>query len=155
MAEAMAGRNEEAWRHLKTVLPSSYNEKAQIRKVEPYAVCQSTNSKFSGTPGTGNLPWLSGSAVWNYFAITNVILGIKPHYDGLEINPCIPSSWNGFRARRKFRDCEFHIEVSRTTRLEKKSLLLNGRNMEGAIIPACQFKKKNKVKLAIHTPLSG
>jgi len=101
------------------------------------------------------LSWLSGSAVWNYFAITNVILGIKPHYDGLEINPCMPSEWNGFRATRKFRDCEFHIEVSRTTRPEKKSLLLNGRNMEGAIIPASQFKKKNKVKLAIHTPLSG
>ncbi len=155
MAEAMAGRNEEAWRHLKAVLPSSYNAQAEIRKVEPYAVCQSTNSRFSRTPGTGNVPWLSGSAVWNYFAITNVILGIRPHYDGLEINPCMPPEWNGFRARRKFRDCEFQIEVSRATAPGEKSLIINGKKLEGAIIPACQFEKNNKVKLAIYTPLSS
>ena len=149
MAEAIVGRNDQAWKHLKAVMPSTYNNKAEIRKVEPYVVCQSTNSRFSKTPGTGNVSWLSGSAVWNYYVMSNVILGIKPHYDGLEVSPCIPSDWNGFFARRIFRNCEFRIEVKRSSKKEEKYMSVNGEKLNSNLIPTEKFKESNHVVLII------
>lgn len=147
MAEALAGRNEEAWKHLKAVLPSTYNNKAEIRKVEPYVVCQFTSSKFSKSPGVGNVSWLSGSAVWNHYVMTNFILGIKPHYDGLEISPCIPSDWTGFSAKRIFRACEFRIEIKRRSNKEERQMIVNGKKINSNIIAVENFKKVNQVIL--------
>jgi N,N'-diacetylchitobiose phosphorylase len=146
MALSKLGKNQKAWEYLKSVMPASFNDKAEIRKVEPYVVCQSTHSKFSPRCGTGGLSWLSGSAVWNYYAMTNAILGIKPHYDGLEIDPCIPDEWNGYTATRHFRGCEFRISVKRG---EKPEIKINGNIIEGKVIKAANFADVNKIEVTI------
>ena len=68
--------------------------------------------KDAAKPGEGKNSWLTGTAAWNWYCITQFILGIQPDYDGLVIDPCIPSHWKGFTVRRKFRDAEYVIRVS-------------------------------------------
>jgi len=103
MAETLLGHGNRAYDYLKSYLPSSFNDKAEIREIEPYVVCQSTHSNYSPGFGKSRIPWLSGSATWTYYAITQFMLGIRPGYNGIAIDPCIPSNWNGFRVYRKFR----------------------------------------------------
>lgn len=150
MAEAELGRNERAWKYLKAVMPASFNDKAEIRQVEPYVVCQSTHSRYSPRFGNGRVSWLSGSAVWNYYAMGHSILGIRPHYDGLEIKPCIPKAWKGFKAVRIFRDCEFRISVKNSSSGKGKiNLKLNGEPLSGNLIPPAKFAKINEIEVVI------
>ena len=82
------------------------------------------------THGEAKNSWLTGTAAWNYYAITQWILGIRPSYDGLEIAPVIPASWSGFRATRKFKGTTYHIGVHRAGRGNHVSLVVDG-------IPTC------------------
>ncbi|MDF3128182.1 N,N'-diacetylchitobiose phosphorylase [Kiritimatiellaeota bacterium B1221] len=111
LALAKLGMGDRAYEYLMNVLPSSFNDRAELREVEPYAVCQSTHSRYSPREGTGRVSWLSGSATWNYVAMVQGILGLCPTEDGLKIDPCIPSAWKTFKVVRRFRGREIHIEV--------------------------------------------
>jgi cellobiose phosphorylase len=147
MAEAMLGHGNQAYQYLKAYLPSSYNDKAEIREIEPYVVCQSTHSKYSRNFGKSRIPWLSGSATWTYYAITQYILGVKPGYHGLTIDPCIPAHWAGFRVTRMFRDKTLYIEVKNEAGIEKgvSQMTVNGERMAGKTIPAEKLQKENNI----------
>ena len=114
LAAAEIGEGERAWNWLRRALPAFHNDRAEIRQVEPYVVCQSAHSIFSPFPGRGRVSWLSGAAVWNYAAMTAGILGVRPDYDGLRIAPCVPPEWRRFRFRRRFRGALYEIEVENT-----------------------------------------
>jgi cellobiose phosphorylase len=147
MVEAELGRPDRAWKYMKAVLPCSFNDIAEIRQVEPYAVCQSTHSEASPRFGAGRVSWLSGSAVWNYYAMTHSILGVCPHYDGLEIKPCLPPGWSGYEAVRTFRGKRFDIKVTNDrSGSGKTSLKLNGKPVEGVLLPAGAFEAVNNVE---------
>lgn len=137
MAAAKLGDGNRAWEYMRQVMPARFNEIAEIRQVEPYAVCQSTHSRFSARYGAGRVSWLSGSAVWNYVAMTTAILGIQPDYDGLCIDPCIPSYWDGFTAERAYRGAVYHIAVKNPEHQCKgvKSIVVNGEKIEGNRVP--------------------
>jgi len=137
MAAAELGMGDRAWEYLNNVLPSSFNDRAEIRQVEPYVVCQSTHSPASPRCGTGRHSWLSGSAVWNYVAMTSALLGIQPDYDGLRLNPCIPSHWKGFSVTRIFRGVTYRIEVKNPDARQKgvARLIVDGREVAGNLIP--------------------
>lgn len=138
MAAARLGMGDRAWEYMRNVMPASFNDKAEIREVEPYAVCQSTHGRLSPRHGTGRVSWLSGSAVWNYVAMTTAILGIQADYNGLRIDPCIPSSWNGFTAIRKFRGAIYRITVKSPSGICKgvSSMTINGEPIAGTLVPA-------------------
>ena len=128
-------------------MPSAYNTKAEVREIEPYVYCQFTNSKYSPRYGASRLPWLSGSASWAYYTATQYILGIQPDYSGLRIDPCIPSDWKEVRVQRKFRKKEFSILIKNDACVQKgvKSIVLNGRKIEGNVIPLDMMMAKNDV----------
>ena len=88
------------------------------------------------TCGEAKNSWLSGTAAWNYVAITQWILGIRPAYGGLRVAPIIPSDWPGFRATRVFRGVTYHISVERVGEGNAVSLMVDGRPVEGDVIPA-------------------
>ena len=111
IGETLAGRGDDAWEHYRKICPS-YVKDQDLHKVEPYVYSQMVAGKDAARPGEGKNSWLTGTAAWNWYAVTQFILGIKPDYDGLVIDPCIPSSWKGFTVRRKFRDAEYLIHVS-------------------------------------------
>ena len=137
MAAAKLGMGDRAYEYMRNVMPARFNEIAEIREVEPYAVCQSTHSTFSPRYGTGRVSWLSGSAVWNYVAMSSAILGIQADYEGLRIDPCIPADWEGFSVTRSFRGATYRIEVKNPNRQQKgiTRLTADGEVIEGNLVP--------------------
>ncbi|MBT3376969.1 MAG: N,N'-diacetylchitobiose phosphorylase [Lentisphaerae bacterium] len=111
IAETMLGRSERAYDYLRAYLPAAHNDRAEIRQIEPYVHAQSTHGKHSRRFGASRLPWLSGTVSWTYHTMTHYILGIRPDWDGLRIDPCIPPEWDGFRVRRQLRGATYDIVV--------------------------------------------
>jgi cellobiose phosphorylase len=147
IAETMLGHGDLAWRYFRATLPSAWNTRAEIREIEPYVYCQFTHSKSSPRFGASRVPWLSGSAAWSFFTATQYILGLRPEYGGLRIDPCIPAAWKGFTVTRVFRGKKVCVEVHNPAGVQKgvKSLVLNGEKLEGNFIPAEKLAGENRV----------
>lgn len=111
MAACLLGDGDLAYRYYRASLPAAYNERAEVRQIEPYVHGQTTYSRYSPRAGNARTPWLTGAAAWSYFSATQYILGLQPELAGLRINPCIPSTWGGYTARRRFRGQMLHITV--------------------------------------------
>ena len=103
IAQAMLGRGEQAYQCYRQTLPSKHNEAAERFEVEPYVYPQNILGKEHPQFGVGRNSWLTGAASWHFVAATQYILGIRPEYDGLTIDPCLPPAWDGFKATRVFR----------------------------------------------------
>lgn len=105
-----AGRGNDAWDLYSKIAPA-WIEDQQLHKVEPYVYCQMVAGKEAARPGEGKNSWLTGTAAWNWLAITQHILGIRPTYDALLIDPCIPTDLKEYTVRRKWREAEYVITV--------------------------------------------
>lgn len=147
IANCMLGKGDRAYKYYSAFMPSKFNDRAEIRKIEPYVHGQSTNSKYSPKPGEAHLPWLTGTASWSYFAAVQHILGIRPEKEGLRIDPCIPSDWKGFKAVRKFRGNIIEIDVRNPDGRNKgvSKLILNGEELAENLVPIEKLKEKNIV----------
>jgi cellobiose phosphorylase len=99
--------------------------------------------KDAPTHGEAKNSWLTGTAAWNFVAITQAILGIKPTYDGLEISPCIPTGWTGFDAVRVFRGVRYEIQVVRIGNGNRISLIVDGKHVSGKVVPLPRKRTKN------------
>jgi N,N'-diacetylchitobiose phosphorylase len=151
MAEAILGHGNQAYEYLRAYLPAAYNNRAEIREIEPYVVCQSTHSKQSPKHGASRIPWLSGSASWTYFVVTRYVLGIRPEISGLRIDPCIPSKWKAFEVERRFRGKILRIHVDNSKGVEKgvKKLVINGEALENNFIPVSKMNQENEVAVTM------
>ncbi|MBN1154334.1 N,N'-diacetylchitobiose phosphorylase [candidate division KSB1 bacterium] len=147
IAEAMLGNGHRAYEYLRAYLPAAQNKMADIREIEPYVLSQSTHTPYSPRHGASRIPWLTGSATWTYYAITHYILGIRPEYEGLQIDPCIPENWKGFSVTRKFRGCNLNIVVKNEHGVQKgvKYIVLNGKQLNGGFVPFSEMKEENEV----------
>ena len=110
IAQTEAGRGNDAWNLYSKIAPA-WIEDQQLHKVEPYVYCQMVAGKEAAKPGEGKNSWLTGTAAWNWLAITQHILGIRPTYQGLLIDPCIPADMKEYTVRRKWRNAEYVITV--------------------------------------------
>ncbi len=138
IGETVAGRGDDAWSHYTKILPSYVEEKYQtLHKVEPYVNCQMVAGKDAARPGEGKNSWLTGTAAWMWYTVSEFILGIKPSYDGLTIDPCLPTSAKEYEVCRKFRGAEYIIKVKNPKGVNKgvRSLLLDGQRVEGNTVP--------------------
>lgn len=149
IAETMLGHGDRAWTYYRATLPSAWNDRAEVREIEPYVYCQYTHSKYSPRFGASRVPWLSGSAAWSYYAATRYILGIRPEYDGLRIDPCIPAAWDGFTVVRRFRDATVRITVRNPLHVEKgvRRLIVNGQTIPGALISVADLRAEMDVQV--------
>jgi cellobiose phosphorylase len=105
--------------------------------MEPYVYAQMIAGRDAVRHGEAKNSWLTGTAAWNYIAITQSILGIQADFDGLRIDPCIPKDWNGFSIVREFRGNTFNIAISNPNGVSKgvASLTVDGKALEGNTIP--------------------
>jgi cellobiose phosphorylase len=87
------------------------------------------------THGEAKNSWLTGTAAWNYYAITQWILGIRTSYKGLQIAPVVPKDWKGFKATRKFRGVTYNIEVERSGSGNDVALSVDGVSVKGDLVP--------------------
>jgi cellobiose phosphorylase len=147
MAEAMLGHGDRAFEYFRSYMPAAMNDRAEVRGIEPYVYSQYTHSVYSDRCGASRVPWLTGAASWACYAATQFILGIQPDYDGLRIDPCIPSSWKGFTATRQFRGRRVQIEVINRKGVQKgvSKLTLNGEPVAGNLVPLSRMRPENKV----------
>ncbi|MBI2429322.1 MAG: N,N'-diacetylchitobiose phosphorylase, partial [Ignavibacteriales bacterium] len=137
IAECKLGRGDLAMKLYDSLLPYNQNDKIEVREAEPYSYCQFIMGNDHTAHGRARHPWLTGSGGWNYIAATKWILGIRPQFNGLVIDPCIPKEWKGFEVVRKWRGATYKIIVKNTNNVEKgvSSILLNGKEHCGEIPP--------------------
>jgi len=137
IAECMLGRGDRAYKFYCAMLPYNQNDTIEIREAEPYSYCQFVMGKDHARHGQARHPWLTGSAGWFYLAATQWILGVRPTFTGLVIDPCIPKSWSGFQVTRLWRGATYHITVRNPNGVSKgvASIELNGQPVTDPIPP--------------------
>lgn len=147
IAECLQGNGDQAWEYYRSFMPAAYNDRAEVREVEPYVHCQTTYSTFNVNQGASRVPWLSGTASWAYYSATHWLLGVRPEVEGLRIDPCIPKTWPGFTMTRVFRGKRLKIEVRNSAGVNRgvKLLTLDGQPLEGNLVPVEKLKDGAKI----------
>jgi len=135
IGETRVGNGDAAHDYYTRINPSAREEISDIHRCEPYVYAQMIAGRDAPTFGEAKNSWLTGTAAWNYYAITQWILGIRTSYEGLLIAPVIPKSWRSFKARRKFRGVTYQIEVQRAGDGNKVCLEVNGAPIQGNLVP--------------------
>ncbi len=151
IAETMLGRADIAMKYYKQLLPTTKDQIQDIHKAEPYIYAQAIASREHRDFGFARNSWLTGAASWNYVAATQYILGIRPAYSGLMVNPCIPKDWGKYEVTRKFRGATYHIVVKNPRHVSKgvSSMIVNGKKVSGNIIPPQHSPKLNEVEVIL------
>jgi cellobiose phosphorylase len=135
VSEARLGNGNRAFDYYHRINPSFREEISDIHRCEPYVYCQMIAGKDAPYHGEAKNSWLTGTAAWNYVAITQWILGIRPTYDGLMIRPCLPDEWRGFSAIRFHRNCRYDIDIKRVGSGTEVKLTVDGKQVQGNVIP--------------------
>jgi cellobiose phosphorylase len=135
IAEAVLGRGDRAHDYYARINPSAREAISEVHRCEPYVYAQMIAGRDAATHGEAKNSWLTGTAAWNYVAITQWILGVRPSYDGLRIAPVIPIDWPGFTVRRVFRGVTYHITVTRVGAGNAVTLTVDRQPVEGEIVP--------------------
>ena len=151
IGETVVGNGNRAWDYYKKICPSYLEEISELHKTEPYVYAQMVAGKDAFKPGEAKNSWLTGTASWNFYAVTQFMFGIRPEYDGLLIDPCIPTDWKGFKAVRKFRGAVYEIEVVNPDRKSKgiKEVVIDGQKHGSNLIPVYKSGTVHKVKIVL------
>ena len=149
IGETVLGRGDYAWDYFRKICPSYTEANSALHKVEPYVYSQMIAGKDAAKPGEAKNSWLTGTAAWNWYAITQFILGIKPSYNGLVVDPCICSEWKEYTVRRRFRGSAYEITVQNPSGVSKGivSMTVDGVPVEGNLVPHTPGDHKVKVVL--------
>ena len=135
IGETRVGNGDQAHDYYTRINPSAREEISEVHRCEPYVYAQMIAGRDAATHGEAKNSWLTGTAAWNYYAITQWILGIRTSFDGLLIAPVIPKSWKGFKVSRKFRGVTYQIEVQRAGDGNQVALEVNGAAVQGNLVP--------------------
>ncbi len=136
-AETVIGRGDRAFEYYAKIAPAYLEDISDIHRTEPYVYAQMIAGKDAVRMGEAKNSWLTGTAAWNFVAITQWILGIKPGFDGLTIDPCIPADWDGFTVERVYRGVTYKIEVKNPNHVCKGvgSVTVGGKAVAGNVLP--------------------
>jgi N,N'-diacetylchitobiose phosphorylase len=137
VAEAKLGRGNRAMKFYDALNPYNQNDNIETRITEPYSYVQFVMGRDHQDHGRANHPWLTGTSGWAYIAATNYILGVRLNFDGLIVDPCIPTEWPGFSVCREWRGARYHITVKNPDNVSHgvATLTLNGEEINGVIPP--------------------
>lgn len=137
VAECKLGRGDRAMKFYDALLPYNQNDQIEVREAEPYMYCQFIMGRDHTAHGRARHPWLTGTGGWMYHAVTHWILGIRPDFAGLTIDPCIPSQWPGFEVTRQWFGATYQIKVTNPRGAQRgvKAQRLNGLPVSGPIPP--------------------
>jgi cellobiose phosphorylase len=151
IGETVAGNGNRAWDYFRKICPSYLEDISDLHKTEPYVYAQMIAGKDAFKPGEAKNSWLTGTASWNYYAITQYILGIRPDYDGLIIDPCIPNDWKEFNVTRQFRGATYHIKVTNPTGKMKgiMEIAVDGKKLSSNLIPIYKVGQEHWVVVVI------
>lgn len=131
-AECVLGRGDRAMKFYDALCPYWQNDKIEIRQAEPYTYCQFISGRDHSKFGCAHHPFMTGSAGWAYYSATRYMLGIRPDFDALVIDPCVPADWKHFEVNRVWRGAKYEIEVENPNGVMKgvKELYLDGERVD-------------------------
>jgi cellobiose phosphorylase len=137
IAETMVSNGDGALDYYLRINPSAREDRSEVHRGEPYVYAQMIAGKDAATPGEAKNTWLTGTAAWNFVAISQWILGIRPEHAGLRIDPCVPAAWSGFTVTRRFRGATYRIAVRKTPGVSGRvtQLQVDGRPIDGNLAP--------------------
>lgn len=137
-AEAVLGRGSRAMKFYDALCPAMQNDRIEVRKSEPYSYCQFVSGRDHTTFGEAHHPFMTGSAGWAYYAATQYLLGVRPEFDSLTVDPCIPADWKEFAVDRIWRGAEYRIRVTNPKGVEKgvAEIRLNGETVDSIPVQA-------------------
>ena len=150
-AEAVVGRGDKAFDYYTRIAPAYTEEYSDIHRVEPYVYSQMVAGKDAKRFGEAKNSWLTGTASWNFVAVSQYILGIKPEYEGLMVDPAIPASWDGYQITRQFRNDIFNIAVKNPKHVSTgvSRMTVDGKEVAGNIIPVFGDGKEHSVEITL------
>ena len=138
IALCMLGRNEDAFKIYKELIPDSVATKLGVDRycAEPYIYASNIRSPHAIDGGKAGVSWLTGTASWMMIALTEYIYGVKPTLDGLEISPCITNKWDKVKVQRRFRGCTYNIEIDNSSKCGNKvnKIFVDGKEIEGNVV---------------------
>ena len=150
-AETVVGHGDRAFDLYSRIAPAWREEISDLHKMEPYVYSQMIAGKDAQNFGQAKNSWLTGTAAWNFYVISNYILGIKPDWDGLRIDPCIPHTWDGYQVSRRFRGSVYDITISNPDHVCRgvKKILVDGKEISGTVLPVFSDGKHHKAEVVL------
>lgn len=150
-AEAVVGRGDKAFEYYSKIAPAYLEDISDLHRTEPYVYAQMIAGKDAGRHGEAKNSWLTGTAAWNFVAISQYILGIIPDWNGLKVDPCIPKEWDGFTVNRFYRGAVYEISVKNPNHVFKgvKSVTVDGKTVDGNVLPVFNDGKTHAVEVVM------
>jgi cellobiose phosphorylase len=151
IGETVVGNGNRAWDYYKKICPSYLEDISDLHKTEPYVYAQMVAGKDAFKPGEAKNSWLTGTASWNFYAVSQYMFGIRPEYEGLLVDPCIPNDWKGFNVTRKFRGATYQIEVLNPDGFSRgvKEVTIDGLPYKSNLIPVFGDGRIHNVKIVL------
>jgi cellobiose phosphorylase len=151
IAETMIGNGDRAFDYFTRISPAHKEEQGELRKTEPYVFAQMIAGKEAFKPGEAKNSWLTGTAAWTFSAASQYILGIRPEFSGLRVDPCIPSHWKEVSVSRKFRNATYRIHITNPSGLNRgiREMVVDGNTIPGNILPVFQDQKIHDVDVVL------
>lgn len=150
-AEAFIGRGNQAFEYYSKIAPAYLEDISDIHRTEPYVYAQMIAGKDAKHHGEAKNSWLTGTAAWNFVAVSQYILGIIPDYKGLKLDPSIPKEWDGFELSREFRGIRYNITFKNPDHVSKgiKSIIVDGKHIDGNILPLFESGTEHNVEVVM------
>ena len=151
LAEALRGHGERAFTYFMENAPAAQNDRAEIRRLEPYCYGQFTEGRASEHPGRSHVHWLTGTASTVMVGCVEGILGLRPDPEGIRIAPSIPKGWEHLEIEKDFRGKHLHIRIENPDGRESgfQKLILNGRELDSSYVPAGILEEENEIRLIL------
>jgi cellobiose phosphorylase len=136
IAETVLGRGDRAFEYWKKIAPAYLEDISEIHRLEPYVYAQMIAGKDAPRHGEAKNSWLTGTAAWNFVALSQHLLGIRPDFEGLRVQPVISKEIGKFTVTRKCRGAEYVVRVTNTGGGAKApKLTVDGKLIQGSLVP--------------------
>jgi cellobiose phosphorylase len=151
LAECMLGRGNQAYQYYKKLAPPTKNNIAAIHRAEPYVYAQTIAGKDHPEFGAARQSWLTGTASWMMKVATNWILGVRPQYHGLLVDPCIPQDWADFKVTRNFRNAVYEIRVKNPEHVSSgiRDVTVDGGELKTNLLPSFADGKRHIARITM------
>ncbi len=137
LALMQLGQGERAYEYYLSICPAAKEEKIETYRSEPYVYAQMIAGKDAATPGEAKNAWLTGTAAWTFLTVSQGFAGVKPDYDALTVDPCVPAGWKSFTVHRRFRGAGYTLRFNNARGVNKgvASVEVDGKTLPGNRIP--------------------
>jgi len=149
IAETMVGNGDRAYEYYSQINPACKNGCIDEYQCEPYCYPQNILGDEHPQFGLARNSWLSGTASWVYQAAVKYILGVRPHYKGITIDPCIPRAWKEFKIRKHFRGSIYDIRVRNPEGVSKgiRAIWVDGKELSGNVLPLFRDYRPHNIEV--------